>query len=138
MKAKRRNDSLNNQQDLEAVLLQFARWRAERKTGERIPQQLWQAAASLHPRYSVYQIARALRLDFLDLRDHIHPYRKKGGSKREGSLQFMQLPIAPAEGLADCRLKVSEGRRVRLLIRLKAAGVGPVVELLREVWSRGA
>ena len=138
MKAKRRNDSLNNQQDLEAVLRQFERWRAERKTGARIPRQLWQAAASLHPRYSVFQIARALRLDFVDLRDHIHPARKPSKANRNHAAQFVPLPLSPAGGLADCRLKVSEGRRVRLLIRLKAAGVGPVVELLREVWSRGA
>jgi hypothetical protein len=45
--------------DLNAVIGAFERWRAEKRPGEKIPQRLWQAAVSLHPRYSVYQISRA-------------------------------------------------------------------------------
>jgi hypothetical protein len=32
---------------------------------------------------------------------------------------------------------VKDGRKARLTIRLKGAAVGSLVEVLREVWSRG-
>jgi hypothetical protein len=125
-------------QDLNAVIDAFERWRAEKRPGERIPQRLWQASISLHPRYSVYQISRALRLDFVDLRDRVgrSGSGKKGGGKGQKGPQFVQLPMAMGGGVADCRVKVRGGRKVRITVKLRAAAPGTVVELLRELWSR--
>ena len=124
--------------DLQGVVGAFERWRAERKAGQRIPRELWQAAVSLHPRHTVYQIARALRLDFVDLRDRVGGQRKKAGSKAESGPEFMQLPLATGGGVADLRVRVSDGRRVRISIRVSGAGTGAVVELLRQLWRGGA
>jgi len=139
MKARTRSDAPGIQQDLESVLKQFERWRAQKQDGERIPQHLWQAAASLYPYYSMYKIARSLRLDSGDLRERI---QLTGGKNRRSKShevpQFMPLSVAPAEGLADCRIKVKDGRKARVTIHLKGAGVQPLVEVLREIWSRGA
>ena len=140
MKSKRRGDAPSIQpQDLESVLKQFERWRAQKQDGERIPQHLWQEAASLYPRYSMYKIARSLHLDSGDLRDHIQlPGGKNRRTKSHEVPQFMPLAVAPVEGLADCHIKVKDGRKARLTIHLKGAGVQPLVEVLREIWSRGA
>jgi hypothetical protein len=139
MKSKKRSDASSNQQDLESVSKQFERWRAQKQEGERIPQHLWQSATALYPRYSMYRISRSLRLDSGDLRDRIH---LAGGKNRRPKshevTQFVPLSVAPAEGLADCHIKVTDGRKARLTIRLKGAGVQPLVELLREIWSHGA
>jgi hypothetical protein len=132
-----KNGPRGNQQELKGVVKQFEQWRVEKGKGERIPQQLWRAAASLYPHYSVNQIARSLRLDSGDLGDHVHPARKSRRWKRQEIPHFMPLAVAPAGGLADCRIKVQDGRRARVTIRLKGAGVGPLVELLRELWNRG-
>ena len=132
-----RKGSRGNRQELGRVLSQFEGWRAEKQRGEKIPPQLWQAAASLYPRYSVNRIARALRLGSMDLRDRVRPDRKNRRPKRQEAAQFVPLSVAPAGGLADCRLMVKDGRKARLTIRLKGAAVGSLVEVLREVWSRG-
>jgi hypothetical protein len=139
MKSKKRSDASSNQQDLESVSKQFERWRAQKQEGERIPQHLWQAATALYPRYSMYRISRSLRLDSGDLRDRIHlAVGKNRRSKSHEVPQFMPLTVAPVDGLADCHIKVKDGRKVRLTIRLKGVGVQPLVEVLREIWSRGA
>ena len=138
MKTKGRGDLRSVDQDLEAVLRQFEHWRAGKQRGERIPKQLWQAAASLYPRYSVNKIARSLRLDGADLRNYVPLDRNNRRSKRREMPQFMSLPVAPSGGLADCRIKVTDGRRVHVSIRLKGAGVDSVVQVLRELWSGDA
>ena len=139
MKARKEKNTSGNQQDLESVSKQFERWRGQKHEGERIPQQLWQAATALYPQYSMNKIARSLRLDSGDLRDRI---QLAGGENRRSKThevpQFMPLAMRSTEGLADCHLKVKDGRKARLTIHVKGAGVQPLVELLREIWSRNA
>ena len=122
-------------QDLNAVIDAFERWRAEKKRGEKIPQGLWQAAVSLHPRYSVYQISRALHLDFVDLRDRVGASVERGGGRGKKDQQFVQLPMGMSVGAADCRVRVTGRRRMRITVKLRAAAPGTVIELLRELWS---
>jgi hypothetical protein len=131
-------DGPNNQAStLEAVLAQFAHWRATRNKIERIPQALWQAAASLYPRYSVHQIAKALRLDFVDIRNLLHPEHKKGRPPKRGeSPQFLPLSLAQSGGRANCHIRMNDGRHLQVEIHLQDCSVGPLVELLQAVWSR--
>jgi hypothetical protein len=136
MQARERDDTASVGQDLKVVLRQFEQWRAAKQRGERIPQHLWQAAASLYPRYTVNRIARYLRLDGADLRDYVDLGRKSGGPKRREVPQFVPLSVGGSGGRADCRIKVSAGGRARATIRLKGAEVESVVEVLRELWSR--
>jgi len=140
-------DAQGSEPELAGVINQFQRWRSNRRKIERIPEALWRAAASLYPRYSVCQIARALRLDFVDLRDRIHPTRKvKRAPQRKGvvgtrsemdGLHFMEIPAAPTAGVSECSVKVKDGPRgARLTIRLKGAGVAQLLQTLRGLWSR--
>src|SRR5271157_5265532 len=90
--------------DLQHVIYQFQQWRVGRQKLGRIPEPLWQAAASLHPRYSVFRIARALRLNFNDMRDRIHGKRKLVGVQKQSRsvvaepeadrLHFVEMPAA--------------------------------------------
>ena len=129
---------------LAAVVSQFQRWRANRTKMERIPEALWHAAVALYPRYNVNKIARALRLDFVDVRDRIRPQAKATGRvKRKstaasvGRLHFMELPAAAVGGSqSECHLKVRNGRRgMRITLRLKGSGVGQLLETLRGLWG---
>jgi len=137
----------NEKKDLEVVQQLFTEWRANKQKGERIPLRLWKAAASLAGRHSVHRIARGLRLNFVELRGHIrgkHAGRfrsqAKGGKRTTAASPFVELPVATAgqPGRVDCRLKLNDGRRARLTLRLEGVGIGSLVQLLREVWSREA
>jgi hypothetical protein len=132
--------------DLQHVIYQFQQWRVGRQKLERIPEPLWQAAASLHPRYSVFRIARSLRLNFNDMRDRIHGKRKLvRGQKHSRSavagaesdrLHFVEMPAAAVADGEECQLKVRIGAGgIRMNIRLKGAGVGQMLERLRGLWS---
>ena len=140
MKKRTAGEAAGRGQDLQAVVDAFKGWRAEREIGQRIPQQLWQAAVTLHPRHSVYRIARALHLDSGDLRERVGLKRTKSGSRNAKGPQFVQLPMAAAskEGVADCWVRARDGKRARITIRLSGAGTGAVIEVLRQLWSRGS
>jgi hypothetical protein len=144
-----RKNCANGNPDLQHVIDQFQQWRVDRQKLERIPEPLWQAAASLHPRYSVFHIARALRLNFNGMRDRIHGKRKVvraqkhsrsavAGPETDG-LHFVEMPAAAVADGEECQLKVRIGAGgIRMSIRLKGAGVGQMLERLRGLWSCGA
>jgi hypothetical protein len=67
---------------LEGVRTAFDQWRSVRKKRERIPGKLWEAAMDLSTDYSTCRIARALRLDYKELRHRIRE-RSSGSSSGE-------------------------------------------------------
>lgn len=130
------------ERELAGLVKQFQEWRTNRGKVERIPEALWQAAVALYPRYSVFRIARALRLNFVELRDRIRPRAKAPGKAKRKStsgsverLHFMELPAAGGSQ-SECHLKVRNGRGgVRITLRLKGSGVGQLLETLRGLWG---
>jgi hypothetical protein len=131
---------------LTAVVNRFQQWRRSRTKIERIPEALWQAAVALYPRYSVFRIARALRLNFVELRDRVRPKAKASGRINRKStsasverLHFMELPAAARGGSqSECHLRVKNGRwGTRITLRLKGSGVGQLLETLCGLWGTG-
>jgi len=122
--------------DLEQVQERFRSWREKRKKGTRIPAELWQAAESLFPRYSVYQISQSLRLDYAGLRNRIESSKPSSRSLKAGDYRFMEVRLSEAYGnISECRLRAEEpgGRKVEL--ELKGIGVGQLLQVLAEVWG---
>ena len=131
---------------LTVVVNRFQEWRRSRTKIERIPEALWHAAVALYPRYSVFRIARALRLNFVELRDRVRPKAKASGRVNRKStpasvqrLHFMELPAAAGGGgQSECQLRVRKGRRgTRITLRFKGSGVGQLLETLRGLWGTG-
>jgi hypothetical protein len=56
---------------LQEVSAIFAKWSSARKPRSHIPENLWQAAIDLAPFYSIHRIARALRLNYTELKHRI-------------------------------------------------------------------
>jgi len=104
-------------QSLEEVQGKFQAWRQQRTKGQRIPEALWQAAAALYPRYSIYQISRALRLDHMDLKARVGVGERRRSKSRQEA-QFIELPFASsAADTAECLVKVRDRRGSRILFR---------------------
>ena len=92
---------------------------------------LWQAAAALYPRYSIYQISRALRLDHMDLKARAGVGEKRR-SKGRPEPQFIELPFtSSAADAAECLVKVRDRRGARIHIKVKGTGLGPLLEALK-------
>lgn len=126
-----RNVSRSAQSSLEEVQGQFQAWRRQRTKGQRIPEELWQAAVALYPRYSVYQISRTLRLDHMDLKARVGVGEKRRSKGRQEP-QFIELPFTGSTpDTAECMVKVRDRRGSRIHIKVKGTGVGPLLEALK-------
>jgi len=130
-----RGDARLAEQSLEEVQSQFQAWRQQRPRGQRIPEELWQASAALYPRYSIYKIARALRLDHMDLKQRINRFGNSRSTVKHEA-QFIELPFSNAVAHAgECTVKVKARRGSRIHIKVKGTGVGAVLEALTGLLS---
>ena len=117
------NEFLN----LEEVCQQFEYWRQTRKKRCPIPQELWQAAETLYPEYSLYNISKALRLNYTDLKQRLERKQPASIPSAISRAEFIELninsPIRPQECLvemedafgAKMRMHFKGGARLDLL-----------------------
>ena len=121
-----------NGRDLEVVRRRFERWRGGRKRGARIPAELWQAAVSLSPRYTVNQISRALRLGYEDVRSHV----EYGNAEGVNGLHFWDLRLSePQNNISECRLRAEDGAGRKVELELKSIEAGQLLQLLAGLWG---
>jgi hypothetical protein len=93
---------METQSRLQEVTAIFARWRSTRRLRSRIPEQLWQAAVDLAPFYSTHQIARALRLNYTELKQRI----KKHLPQEEHAAEFIEIDMRQLLPTAPCVLEL--------------------------------
>jgi hypothetical protein len=115
----------HNQQTLESVQRRIQHWREKRKKGQKIPKELWEAACLLFPRYSIHEISQELKLDYVGLRNRIHPVPKEGNEP-----YFVELSMGRTRSEVDCKLKVRDGRGGRIKIKMRKGAVGRLIELM--------
>ena len=136
MKALAHNQSQATGRDLEEVRDQFKQWRHRRKVGARIPSELWQAAVSLHPRYSVNQISRSLRLDYVDVRKRVDCQTTSSKQSRANDYRFWELKLAELQGcIGECRLRAEDGTGRKVELELKSIESGQLLQLLGGLWG---
>ena len=134
------NITLPTVRDLfEVVRDQFETWRKRRPCRSRIPEALWQAAVGLCKEHSIFEVSRALRLNYNGLKNRVPKARDVGlavGQRRD--LGFVRLdlgaPIAPSECLVE--MEAPNGAKMRMTFRGVLRDVDPV-ELSRAFWRQG-
>ena len=98
----------------------LAAWRATRSPGQRIPRELWSAAAKLARTYTVSSVASALSLSYVDLRRRV--LGPNGEAQAAELPAFVQLtapqPLVPAPAPAPANLELIQPSGARLLVRL--------------------
>jgi hypothetical protein len=124
---------------LEVVRNQFEAWRKRRPCRGRIPESLWQAGVALCMEHSVWEVSRALRLNYNDLKDRVPKARVVGlAVGQRPDLGFVRLdlgaPIAPSECLVE--MEAPNGAKMRMTFRGVLRDVDPV-ELSRAFWRQG-
>jgi hypothetical protein len=123
---------------LESVGHQFGAWRKRRRCRGQIPEALWQAAVELCRDHSIFEVSRALRLNYNDLKDRVQRSRDRGLAIGQGpDLGFVKLdlgtPIMPSECLVE--MEAPNGSKMRLSFRGVVRDVDPV-ELSRAFWRQ--
>ncbi len=132
MKALAKYQSQAVKQDLDEVRELFESWRENRKRGARIPDELWQAAISLYPRFTVKRISGALRLGYEDVRSRVEN-KRKGGAK---DFRFWELRLSELQAhIGECRLRAEDGAGRKVELELKGIEAGQLLQLLGGLWG---
>ena len=108
--------SLKKQPTLNNVKLQFKTWRATRKHKQRIPDELWKAAAALSDRYTIQQLATTLRLNHTNLRDRIALRAAEERSSIAQEACFLELPPPQTHMASECLVEMENmhGEKMRM------------------------
>jgi hypothetical protein len=96
----------------------FAAWRRTRTT-RRIPEELWSLAAELGARYGVSRTARALRVQYYDLKKRISE-EPSGAPTDEGPAPaFVEILTAPASVPSECvvEFEIPSGAKMRIEVK---------------------
>ena len=124
---------------IEIVRHQFEAWRKRRRCRGQIPEALWQAAVELCRDRSIFEVSRALRLNYNGLKNRVTRARDRSPAVGQGpDLNFVRLdlgaPIMPSECLVE--MEAANGSKMRMSFRGVLRDVDPV-ELSRAFWRQG-
>jgi len=104
---------------VEQVRDQFEQWRNTREKRTDIPTELWQAAISLAKHTSVYQISKALRLNYTDLK---HRVEAQGGSALRAAVNgsaFIELGVGQVPAAAECIVEMEDKEGLKMKMCFK-------------------
>jgi hypothetical protein len=83
-----------------------------------MPEELWRSAARLAESEGVSAIARALGLNYGNLKRRVHGSQCRPEGGLEAQPMFVELPIARAAVPCSCVLEIEDGQGWRMRIRV--------------------
>ncbi len=121
---------------LETVKQEFQQWRASRKHRSRIPEELWEAAASLSEQYSVHYISRSLGLNHSALRDRVSA-RSMGGNK-DIQTCFFELPLPQSAPIVGCLVEMENSHGNKMRMHFTGEASFDLRALGQDFWRQGS
>ena len=104
----------------------FEKWRKRGRARRKIPDRLWDLARSLAETYGVNRTARALRLDYYDLKGRVEAAGPSRAPAPETAATFVE--VLPQPG-GECVVEIEDRRGAKMTIRL--SGTVDVVALAK-------
>ncbi len=129
------SESANDKRHLEEVQERFREWRASRDKRGRIPDALWQAAATLYPAYSLHQIAKALHLNHTKLKQYVHE-QQAVSSLPAAPAAFIDLGFSDVLTPCECTVEMQHQNGARMRVQVKGQNELDLMKLIRQFWSR--
>jgi len=125
---------MREKRELVAVRQRVERWRRkDGGRGSRIPEELWNEAASAARGHGVYATARALRLNYDRLK--ARAVEGEGRSSKGAASAFVELRMEGV-GAAGAVIELVGGRGDQMRIHLSGARTTDLVGLAQAFWSR--
>jgi hypothetical protein len=125
--------------DLAQGARQFAKWRAGRRRGARIPEELWALAVQLAGNFGLHATSEALRLDYYALKKRAAeatPARIAAVPPAVMPAFVELIPPSPAPvPPCECLIELENATGTKLRIHLKGAEAFDVAALGRSFWS---
>ena len=110
----------------------FERWR-RRRTRRRIPEALWKRATLLARRYGVNRTARALGLNYADLKRRAERPGSGGAPARASAPSFVE--VLPLSGAAECVVEFERPDGGKMRIHHKGSSAPDLADLSRAFWG---
>ena len=119
---------------IEQVRQRLEGWRKSHRPRCRLPAWVWSAAVRLAANHGLHKTARALHLDYGDLKKHLEA--TVGGAAVRPVASFVELvPAAPA-ALPECVVELEGRSGTKLRIHFKGTA-GPDLEVLGRLFWGG-
>lgn len=113
----------------------FDAWRRGRRRGQRIPQELWQAAVDLVGRYSLEQVAEKLALNHRRLENRVKAQRgervEDRASCRTRGTGFVEVGRLGDGHTDDCTIEAEDGSGGKLAVRLNGVACAQAAEIVK-------
>lgn len=118
----------------EQVDQRFKRWRSTRMRGTPIPEALWASAVGLAREQGLNKTARALRLDYYDLKKRLE-CAAGPACARHAPPTFVELMAPRAAGVCECILELENARGAKMRIALKGSDSADLTQLSSVFWN---
>ena len=122
--------------EVERVRQRFEHWRRTREKRSRIPERLWNAAVAVAGSYGVNSTARALGLDYYELKKRLDSGPGATVVEKQGMETFVEVVPAAAAFQPECVVELESARGTKMRIHLKGVGA-PDGALLRSLFWGG-
>ena len=128
-------ETKDTQSPLEAVQSKFKIWRASRTSKrQHIPDELWKAAKDLTQTHSINQVAKALRLNYTDLKKRISP-KVDPPSVNNFQQSFIQFDIEPPLTRKECIIEMEDGSGAKMKMAFRGQMNLDLIELSKTFWD---
>ena len=112
----------------------FDAWRAGHKNRRPLPATLWKLATKVAARHGVHRTARALRLNYYDLKERVDRRAPAG----ERAPAFIELKAASVPRDPEVLIEFEDARGAKMRIHLMGGEVPDLAALGRVFLGRGA
>ena len=120
---------------LENAQQQFQRWRRTRKVGTRVPEPLWKVAVKTAGRFGVSRTARALGVDYYNLKKRTEANSSVVVADGATAATFFELAPRASPVSVECIVDLEDPGGSKMRIHLKGAEVPSLSELSQTFWG---
>jgi len=133
-------DTPTTRPSLEEVRTRFETWRRGKQPRSRIPKSLWAAAAEVCIEQPIYQVSRALRLNYTELKRRVARTKSASDTQHSSERGFVELSLLGLEAqpmLCSIELESPRGSKVKMSFTGKCRDFDPL-ELAKLFWGAGS
>jgi hypothetical protein len=123
-------------EQIAGVQRQLEAWRKSRRPRARIPEGLWNAAAELSRSYGIHKVARALHLDYYNLKDR-RDGMNPGGVDGKAVPSFIEVVPSATSQPAECVIELENARGDKMRIHLRGEIARETSKLCAEFMKNG-
>jgi len=120
----------NSKTPIDQLQKHFERWRQGHRTRTRIPDRLWDAAVHVAAQYGIHRTARALHLNYNDLKKRL----RNGNVTKEPPPSFIELHPPIQESIPEYMVELENRNGAKMRIHFKGGGMPDLGALGSMFW----